>query len=81
MGNRKKCTHNSQLACETLVLLWSHQESSLVSLDSPGIETEWSGIINVIKALDFMVKKNRLVATNVISELSLCMHQGSITSC
>lgn len=55
MGNKKKCAHNSQLAYETPALLWSHQDSSLVSLVSPGIETEWSGIANVIKDLDFMV--------------------------
>lgn len=57
MGNKRKCARNSQLTCETLALLWSHQDSSLVSLDSPGIETEWSGITNVIKALDFAVKQ------------------------
>lgn len=75
MGNKRNCARNSQLACETLALLWSHQDSSLVSLDSPRIETEWSGITNVIKAPDFTVfKKNRLVDLNVISELSLCMH-------
>lgn len=55
MGNKKKCAHNSQLACETLAVLWSHQDSSLVSQDNPGIETEWSSITNVIKALDFTV--------------------------
>lgn len=57
MGNKRKCARNSQLACETLALLWIHQDSLLVSLESPGTETEWSGITNVIKALDFAVKK------------------------
>lgn len=52
---KKKCARNSQLACETLAVLWSHQDSPLVSLDNPGIETEWSGITNMIKALDFTV--------------------------
>lgn len=83
MGNKRKCARNSPVASETLALLWSHQDSSLVSLDSPGTETEWSGITNVIKAFDFTVskKKNRSVDPNVISEHSLGVHQGSITSC
>lgn len=36
-------------------LCFGATNSSLVSPDSPGIETEWSGITNVIRALDFMV--------------------------
>lgn len=55
MGNKSKCAHNSRLAWETRASLWSHQDSSFVSQDSPGIETEWSGITNVIKVLGFMV--------------------------
>lgn len=55
MGNKKKCTRNSLLACKTLALLWRRQNSLFVSLDSPGMETEYSGSTNVIKALDFMV--------------------------
>lgn len=81
MGNKRKCAHNSQLAYETLAVLWRHRDIPLVSLGSPGTGTEWSGITNVFKALDFVVQKKRLIDPNVISELSLCTYQGSITVC
>lgn len=58
MGNKRKCARNSQL---TLALLWSLQDSPSVSLGSPGTETEWSGITNVIKALHFVVQKKKKI--------------------